>query len=212
MVLIYILGLENGKYYIGKTKNLEIRILEHINSSGSEWTKLYNPIKIIEYHDNCDDFDEDKYTIMMMNKYGIDNVRGGSYCTIILSESEKSNINKMIRGSNNLCYICSSSNHFAKNCHKSNRGSQLESEILSIIANSRSQGETKINKQKKIKMKVAPKCSRCGNSGHYITKCYAKHNVDGEPIIDNVCLRCGYSGHIIESCYAKRHISGKYLG
>jgi predicted GIY-YIG superfamily endonuclease len=36
---IYILKLREGKYYIGKTKNVEKRFNEHIAGNGSGWTK-----------------------------------------------------------------------------------------------------------------------------------------------------------------------------
>jgi hypothetical protein len=86
MVYIYVLKLENNKYYIGKTENPKIRLENHFSSNGSEWTKLYKPIKIIEIIPNCDNYDEDKYTKIYMDKYGIDNVRGGSYVQIELNE------------------------------------------------------------------------------------------------------------------------------
>ena len=38
MVNIYILQLENNKYYIGKTTQPEIRLESHFNSNGSSWT------------------------------------------------------------------------------------------------------------------------------------------------------------------------------
>ncbi len=41
MVYIYVLKLENNKYYIGKTDNPEIRLNSHFNFNGSEWTKKY---------------------------------------------------------------------------------------------------------------------------------------------------------------------------
>jgi hypothetical protein len=85
MVNIYILKLESNKYYIGKTNNPKFRIENHFNSNGSQWTKLYKPLELIELITNCDDYDEDKYTRIYMDKYGINNVRGGSFCSIELS-------------------------------------------------------------------------------------------------------------------------------
>lgn len=36
MVFVYVLKLENNKYYIGKTSNPNFRIEQHFNSSGLE--------------------------------------------------------------------------------------------------------------------------------------------------------------------------------
>lgn len=58
MVYIYVLKLEQDKYYIGKTDNPNIRLENHFSSNGSEWTKLYKPLKIIEIIPNCDNYDE----------------------------------------------------------------------------------------------------------------------------------------------------------
>jgi hypothetical protein len=63
MIFIYVLELENKKYYIGKTTNPDFRLEQHFNFSGSQWTKKYKPIKILELKSNCDDYDEEKYTI-----------------------------------------------------------------------------------------------------------------------------------------------------
>ena len=79
MVFIYIIQLEKGKYYIGKTNNPQFRLESHFNSTGSEWTKIYKPLRVIELKPNCDDYDEDKITRQYMDKYGINNVRGGSF-------------------------------------------------------------------------------------------------------------------------------------
>ena len=43
----------------------------------------YKPIEIVEIIPNCDNYDEDKYTKIYMDKYGVDKVHEGSYCTII---------------------------------------------------------------------------------------------------------------------------------
>ena len=56
MVYIYILKLENEKYYIGKTDDPNTRIKLHFDGNGSAWTKKYKPIKIIDQFHNCDSF------------------------------------------------------------------------------------------------------------------------------------------------------------
>ena len=115
MVYIYVLKLECKKYYVGKTKSLK-RLDSHFDHSGSEWTKKYKPIKVIQVIPNCDDYDEDKWTLKYMNKKGINNVRGGIYCSLILSNNDYNTIQRQIRGSQNLCYKCGSDTHFANNC------------------------------------------------------------------------------------------------
>ena len=117
MLFIYILELENKKYYVGKTTNPNYRLEQHFNNSGSQWTKKYKPIKILELKPNCDDYDEDKYTRMYMDKYGINNVRGGSYVQIKLDKVTIENLEKMNRGTTDKCFLCGEKGHFAKNCN-----------------------------------------------------------------------------------------------
>lgn len=50
MVCIYVLLLDNNKYYVGKTsKDVNTRFKEHLEeTTSSTWTSLYKPIKIVE--------------------------------------------------------------------------------------------------------------------------------------------------------------------
>ena len=95
MVFIYVLKLKDNKYYIGKTSNPSFRLENHFNQNGSAWTKKYKPIKLYELKPDCDDDDEDKYTIQYMRKYGKDNVRGGSFCRVKLSKGDQTTLEKM---------------------------------------------------------------------------------------------------------------------
>jgi len=82
---IYILELENDKFYIGRTNNVKNRFKEHLNGIGNIWTKNNKPKSIIKTIENCSLYDLDEYVKEYMKKYGIDNVRGGSYNQIILN-------------------------------------------------------------------------------------------------------------------------------
>jgi predicted GIY-YIG superfamily endonuclease len=115
---IYTLLLKNNKYYIGKTKNPKYRLQQHYNSYGSEWTKKYSPIKLIQLTKSNGDFNEDIVVFKYMRKYGINNVRGGSFSKLNLTKHEYQILNNIISTSNDTCFKCRKSGHFAKNCSK----------------------------------------------------------------------------------------------
>jgi hypothetical protein len=114
--IIYTLQLENGKYYVGKSKNISNRILQHFSDQGSSWTKAYKPVKVLSQIPSTDAFDEEKYTLLAMDRYGIDNVRGGSYCKLILSKHEMEKAQQIIYSICDKCYRCGEQKHTASEC------------------------------------------------------------------------------------------------
>ena len=115
MVKIYVLELQNGKFYVGKTETPMQRITAHFAGRGSKWTKLHPPVEIVEVFEG-DKFDEDKTTIQLMDEHGIDNVRGGTFSRLKLPAHDKLVLDRMINGANDQCFICGGNGHFAKNC------------------------------------------------------------------------------------------------
>ena len=155
-----------------------------------------------------------------MSQFGINNVRGGSFCEIKLNDDQIGIINKMITGSTNKCYICGENGHFANNCDKN---------------------DYEITKQlEKLKQLCIDNdlCFRCYRKGHYEADCYAKKTIAGNEISDSdeetdvysckycnknfetiksmkchenkyckykkVCYRCKRKGHNLLNCSTKK--------
>jgi hypothetical protein len=208
MVYIYILQLEQGKYYVGKTMNPSFRLDSHFNSNGSSWTKLYKPIKMVELIPDCDDYDEDKYTRMFMDKYGVENVRGGSFVSIELEQSTINHLTQMKNGTNDNCFNCGKSGHFAKYCKNKK---EVTKEVTKEVAKEKDKPCT---------------CPTSYFSRHRRSQCLLlntltpinpinlesnKNNETKEESNTVVCFRCGREGHYANACYASKHIRGYYL-
>jgi predicted GIY-YIG superfamily endonuclease len=120
MVTVYILECEGGHFYVGKTWDVAKRTKQHFEGYGAEWTKFHKPIKVLQVIENCMEEDEDKFTKVMMKKYGIDKVRGGTYCQVRLPDATKAFLRNEIYGATNACYRCGQQGHFAKVCTSTN--------------------------------------------------------------------------------------------
>ena len=199
MVFIYILQLEQGKYYIGKTNNPQFRIESHFNFNGSAWTIKYKPLKLIKLIPNCDDYDEDKYTRIYMDKYGIQNVRGGSYVKIKLDTTTITHLQQMSNGTNNKCFICSKEGHFAKDCEENECWETESDGSENIWCCDYCKKEFTDLKKYEYHEKYC----------NYRNKNYNKYHDDDDD--DDCCFRCGREGHFASSCYASRDIEGNYL-
>ena len=97
---VYVLELYGGKYYLDKTRNINTRLRQHFGYEdisgrtpyGSSWLERWRPVRIHRLYRNSRDTDLDTYTLEYMHKFGIENVRGGSYSNNNLSLGDREKI------------------------------------------------------------------------------------------------------------------------
>ena len=189
MNVIYILELENNKYYVGKTKNLEKRLQQHNDGTASHWTNIHKFIRLVQSYPQTSPYEEDAKTIDMMEQYGIDHVRGGIYTQIILGDNEMKHILKTIRGKNNLCYNCGEK-HFIISCPNCKRCGRNTHNISNCYASYHNDGYSIQDIPFFISTPLSntsssiscPNCKRCGRNTHNINNCYASYHNDGYSI------------------------------
>ena len=75
----YLLAHDQGKYYVGRTTDIDARFKQHWTKKGALWTKRYKPHKImlISRGDT-----EKQLTLRAMRIFGVDRVRGGPYVSL----------------------------------------------------------------------------------------------------------------------------------
>lgn len=94
-IVLYILKLQDGCYYVGQSANVHKRIDAHMVSKGAAWTCIHPPIGILETKRTWTDDQksaeemENRLTIRTMQNYGWRNVRGGWFCNVDETQTEK---------------------------------------------------------------------------------------------------------------------------
>ena len=102
---VYVLACSEGKFYVGRTSNLEAQPVDHFRGEGFAWIRRYPPLEVLETHEGCDAYDEHKYTKLWMAKKGIENVRGGSYNQLELEAETVAFLEKEIAMAQDSCIL-----------------------------------------------------------------------------------------------------------
>lgn len=111
---VYVLKCKLDKYYVGRTQyEVCVAYNEHFSGKLCNWTKLYPPVDIVETISG-DKSTEDVTVLHYIEKYGLDNVRGGSYSSVILDNKTVVEILKKINI--DYCCDCNKNGHFASEC------------------------------------------------------------------------------------------------
>ena len=80
--VLYLLKLDQNKYYVGITPDFTKRFEKHKNGEGSYWTKKYKVIEILSFKNVPEKYASSEETILtceMMLIHGINNIRGAQF-------------------------------------------------------------------------------------------------------------------------------------
>ena len=117
---VYVLRYQSGYFYVGKSGNIQNRVLQHIQATRRNYGKIYkvdydNSLLTPERSDlNCWEEDE---TIERMLEHGIDRVRGWEFKDRKHTNGSLETIKTLIMGKNDCCRTCGFRGHYGNECN-----------------------------------------------------------------------------------------------
>lgn len=117
---VYILELEQGRVYVGSSRDVKRRVEQHMAGTGSAYTRVYKPTGVLLPRlgnvDGDGDAAERDETLRYMMLRGIPYVRGWKFAQVVMVPSEFEEAESNIRELFNLCRRCGYQGHFMTQC------------------------------------------------------------------------------------------------
>jgi len=221
---VYVLALQKGGVYGGKSRDIDARVQQHCNGVGSNWCRHEDgviaeraPVVAGSLLDAASW--EMNETVAQMLIHGYENVRGWEFSSCgPLTSHECDTIKTIVMGQGDMCRRCGGEGHFATNCTQALQLWLLELERLLVkaasplpparnaIACAAMAYPSKPSAAEVVLAKIgsvispapppaAPEQARAAR---------APAGRGGAAL----CLRCGRDSHRADTCFAHKHFNG----
>jgi hypothetical protein len=226
---VYVLALQKGGVYVGKSRDIDARVQQHCNGVGSNWCRHQGgviaeraPVVAGSLLDAASW--EMNETVAQMLIHGYENVRGWEFSSCgPLTSRECDTIKTIVMGQGNMCRRCGGEGHFATNCTHALQPWLLELERLQVKAASpspparnamacatmaypskpveASAAELAAGPAPAAMAAVKPAAERVASTGVSQARASGRGG-------SALCLRCGRDSHRADTCFAHTHFTG----
>jgi predicted GIY-YIG superfamily endonuclease len=172
---IYVLECESDKYYVGSTRHKKRRFREHFHQDrqkGSAWTRANQPLRVLKQYRRIPPRYalglESKITAELMMEYGVNNVRGGMFCSprnYTLRELEP--LTRFLGHYNDLSFVAVRE-YLKTQLPDSNNATSTTSQYNNNNGDLRTMPQV-LGKSKRAK--PTDICFQCGQRGHWAVDC-----------------------------------------
>jgi len=231
---VYVLALRHGGYYVGRSKDIDARLRQHHDGSGSAWCRHQGGVigEVATVHaGNAGDLAswEMNETVAQMLMHGFENVRGWEFTNCAsLSFRECDTIKTIVMGQGNMCRRCGGEGHFATHCDNPIR--LWLQDLEKLQAQSTSVVMCAVPARNAIAcaaMAYESRKSRAPDAGgqavHDVATTEVEHVVPVTAVAGAaapaaagrggaaLCQRCGRDSHTAATCFAHKHFTGADL-
>lgn len=171
---LYVLALENGCYYVGKSRDVPARVAAHRAEpsaaaayTGAEWTSLHPPTNapplVLPLGGPLA---EDFMVLSLMLEHGIDSVRGGCFAQPVLDSRHLHTLRCLMASAHDACFVCLEPGHYTRDCPRP----AAAPAVAARGARARPARAT------------GARCARCDRNSHNEDSCFARSRLDGTPL------------------------------
>lgn len=224
---VYVLELNGGGFYVGKSENVQARVQQHLAGAGSSrYCVARGGVKrvlstLTPAQDNLAGWEQSE-TLAQMRLRGVDNVRGFEWTTHVLKPTDYQTIRTLQLGTADLCRKCGGEGHFAAQCGTRRKQAWLQ-EIDALCQLGARSSLAAWPAGFSASRSAAKSCTAfkrragCTAGARKRKQAPAKKKAETRPqkkakTRRKACTRCGRHSHSAASCFANTRVDGAALG